>query len=435
MGPTNVALVRLYKADLALREAQARLDSAARNVRIQERRVTELGEKLKLSQSKLKEQQSKAGQLDLDLKSRDAHIEKLRTQQQTTHNNKEYQAFLVEINTAKVDRNKVEDEAMKVLEDVEREQNEVGAMKLQLDAENQKLEGLRQSSRDTVARLQAEVDALRPARDEAAEDCPPKARDAFERIVDRFEGEALAALAKPDRRREEYICTACNMSLVADVYNKLHSRDELVFCPSCRRMLYIPEDLPPETAINSNKTASGGTKKKATPAQKAASEPRAKGKWRALLTAAQGESVKAAVDAGNDPVELQVLLNGELSGIYKGKNRENLERVIQFHMQEAQMTGELEVRRRYLRSGNDRASCDGRIRETTRIIGKFGLSARIQLCSSFPLLRYIVHMAGELAGRVVVIVGGTTGMGLSAARACVAAEARVVRSVATRKVR
>jgi len=35
-------------------------------------------------------------------------------------------------------------------------------------------------------------------------------------------------------------------------------------------------------------------------------------------------------------------------------------------------------------------------------------------------------MAGALTGRVVVIIGGTTGMGLSAARACIAAESRVV---------
>src|SRR5579885_3193691 len=102
MGPTNVALVRLYRAEMALREAQAKLDSAARNVRIQDRRVNDLGEKLRLAQQKLKEHQSSAGQLDLDLKTRDAHIEKLRTQQQTAKNNKEYQAFLVEINTAKV---------------------------------------------------------------------------------------------------------------------------------------------------------------------------------------------------------------------------------------------------------------------------------------------------------------------------------------------
>jgi DNA-directed RNA polymerase subunit RPC12/RpoP len=56
------------------------------------------------------------------------------------------------------------------------------------------------------------------------------------------------SLAKPDRRREEYLCTACNMDLVTDVYNKLHSRDDLVFCPSCRRILYIPDHLPPELA-------------------------------------------------------------------------------------------------------------------------------------------------------------------------------------------
>jgi hypothetical protein len=43
------------------------------------------------------------------------------------------------------------------------------------------------------------------------------------------------------------------MELVVDVYNKLHSRDELFFCPSCRRILYIPEDLPPETAVHKKK--------------------------------------------------------------------------------------------------------------------------------------------------------------------------------------
>src|ERR1041385_8672518 len=97
MGPTNVALVKLFQADQALREAQGRLQSASRSVRIQERRVSELSEKLKLDQTKLRDQQVKAGELELDLKTRDAHIEKLRTQQQNSKNHKEYQAFLTEI--------------------------------------------------------------------------------------------------------------------------------------------------------------------------------------------------------------------------------------------------------------------------------------------------------------------------------------------------
>ena len=39
MGPTNVALVKLFQAEIKLREAQARLDSASRDIRIQDRRV------------------------------------------------------------------------------------------------------------------------------------------------------------------------------------------------------------------------------------------------------------------------------------------------------------------------------------------------------------------------------------------------------------
>ena len=49
------------------------------------------------------------------------------------------------------------------------------------------------------------------------------------------------------------------MDLVIDVYNKLHSRDELVFCPSCRRILYIPDDLPPEVAIKGKPASSAAS--------------------------------------------------------------------------------------------------------------------------------------------------------------------------------
>ena len=133
------------------------------------------------------------------------------------------------------------------------------------------------------------------------------------------------------------------MSLVINVYNKLHSRDELVFCPSCGRILYIPEDLPPETAIHSVKASAGATKRKATPEQKAATEPCAKGRWGQLLSAAQGESVKAAMDAQNEPLTFQVMVNGELAGHYKGKSRENLQRIIDFRMGESNLTGQVEV--------------------------------------------------------------------------------------------
>jgi len=259
MGPTNVALVQLFQADQDLRAAQERLDAATKNVRIQQRRVDELSQKIQAAQTTLKEQQSHSANLELDLKTRDAHIERLRTQQQTAKNNKEYQAFIIEISTAKQDRGKVEEEALAMMEAVERDQAELAAMQSAHEAEVTKLGAMKAEIGDTIAKLQAEIDGLRPACDQAAAAVPATAREAFERLAGHHEGEAMSALIKPDRRREEYACSACMMDLVTDIYNKLHTRDDLVFCPSCRRILYIPDDLPPELAVHQKKRKAEAT--------------------------------------------------------------------------------------------------------------------------------------------------------------------------------
>src|SRR5688572_31820805 len=101
MGPTNVALVKLFQADQQLRAARERLDAAAKNVRVQERRVNDLAAKLKAAQQHQKELQARAANRDLDLRTRDTHTATLPTQQQTAKNNREYQAPLLQIHPPK----------------------------------------------------------------------------------------------------------------------------------------------------------------------------------------------------------------------------------------------------------------------------------------------------------------------------------------------
>jgi predicted nucleic acid-binding Zn-ribbon protein len=346
MGPTNVALVKLFRADQALREAQQRLDAATKNVRVQERRVADLAEKLKTAQARHKDLQAKSGNLDLDLRSRDAHIEKLRTQQQTTHNAKEYQTFLVEISTQKIEKAKVEEQAMAMMEQTETAGKESAELSTMLTNERARLEELKGQIGGNITALVAEIEGLKIPRDQIAATLPPKARTQFDRLADHHDGEALSALLKPDRRREEYVCSVCMMDLVTDVYNKLHTRDEMVFCPSCRRILYIPDELPPETAVNKKKAtvtslANAGASAGETERPKEA--PRAKGRVGEILTAAQGESVKNAFDADQKPIEFHVTVDGRVVGIYKGKNAENLERVIRYRFEEAGLKHEVHV--------------------------------------------------------------------------------------------
>ncbi len=253
MGPTNIALVKLLRADAALRDATERYDTANKTVKLQERRLADLAEKLKSAQASHMEFAAKAGNFELDVKTRDARIDKLRTQQQNASNNKEYQVFLTEINTEKVDKGKSEDEQLKAMEQAEKFATEVKAFQGQIDEETAKHSLTKEQLGGRLAELQVDIDALRPQREEAAATVSAKAREMFERLVERYEGEAMAPISRPKPRREEYVCTACNMDLVVDLYNRLHTRDEMVFCPSCRRLLYIPDDLPPELAVNKKK--------------------------------------------------------------------------------------------------------------------------------------------------------------------------------------
>lgn len=341
MGPTNIALVKLFEAEKVLREAQARLDAVTRDVRIQKRRVADHTEKLQQAQQRHKELQSQYGLLDLDIKSREAHIEKLRTAQQQTHNNREYQALLIEISTRKVDKVKVEEQAFKLLEQIEKAGNDLKELTTILEAETAKLNDAEAKINDRVSELQAEIAQLQPTRDAAAAAVEPKALAAFERMADRYDGEAMAAIVRPDKRREEYFCAACHMDLVVDVYNRLHTKDDLVFCRSCGRMLYIPDDLPPEAAIGNKKAAKAPVQRTR---RKTKAEANNEGnvsvapvlsKWDAMVSRAQGESVRAAMEADHAPVECVVTINDELVGEFKGKTVDHLERCIKLILAES----------------------------------------------------------------------------------------------------
>ena len=121
----------------------------------------------------------RAASFELDVKTREARIEKLRLQQQTAHNNKEYQAFLLEISTEKVDRGKAEDEVIKMMEIVEASEAELKELNSQHETESERLATMRSQIGQAVAALQAEVDSLRPAREAAAEAVPSQASSEF----------------------------------------------------------------------------------------------------------------------------------------------------------------------------------------------------------------------------------------------------------------
>ena len=92
-----------------------------------------------------------------------------------------------------MDKGKSEEELLKIMASVEKLQTEVKELTASVEVETSKLGAMRTEIGERVKELQAEIDALRPLREAAAAAVTPQARQAFERLADRFEGEAMSA--------------------------------------------------------------------------------------------------------------------------------------------------------------------------------------------------------------------------------------------------
>jgi predicted nucleic acid-binding Zn-ribbon protein len=130
----------LFLLDTQLRGMRSRLDGATTRFERQknklaqiERQRTELAEQVKLNAVK-------ASALEKQVKDVDTRVETLRNQMNSVKNNKEYSALLIEVNTLKIDKSKIEDQAIEQLGKVE----ELKAQAAELDlkaTEQQKLVG------------------------------------------------------------------------------------------------------------------------------------------------------------------------------------------------------------------------------------------------------------------------------------------------------
>ena len=125
MGPTTAALLRFFLADQAYVDARHKLEAATHNVRAQQDKVSQLKADHDAAHTSATSFEAKGREAESDLKGREARIELLRERQNTATNPKEYQALIVEINTQKLDKSKLEEQALGHMEKAEAEGKEV----------------------------------------------------------------------------------------------------------------------------------------------------------------------------------------------------------------------------------------------------------------------------------------------------------------------
>ncbi|HNX27497.1 MAG TPA: C4-type zinc ribbon domain-containing protein [Phycisphaerae bacterium] len=240
MGPIIQALVKLQAIELDLTRIKRRRKAKGNAVTAQENRIAQLNDEL----SSLKEQslgkRKKADEFELFLNTNRQRVEKLRTDLNAARTNKEYAAILTQINTQKADDARVEEEALALMNEIDSLQAQITDIETRTAQETEKLATIKGSCAEEIEKLDRMITELTEKRNAAAVEVPKEELAIFNRLSNRFEGEAMAeVLVEGKKPPYTYTCSGCYMSLKAEHANALLSHDKVRLCDNCGRIIYL----------------------------------------------------------------------------------------------------------------------------------------------------------------------------------------------------
>lgn len=240
----SVQMLILFRVDSQVRGLRQRLESAQIYLNAQQRQLDELQQQHTELESMRKQVKATVANLEVETKSIDERIEKLREELNAAQTNRQYTAVLTEMNTVKLQRNELEDRELAEMERIDELTRELAEndtkiadrIKVRDHAEQQ----LKQRGDDIGDKL-AELEAERAT---AAGNVPDDALRIFDGLADDYDGEAMAPIEEISKRHREYACGACNMHAPFESVSILiGGGNTVVTCSACGRMLYMQDEL------------------------------------------------------------------------------------------------------------------------------------------------------------------------------------------------
>jgi len=235
-------LRELQEADRELRRLTQEKAAHDRTVRVRAGQLEAQQAAIETLRAKRLEARKKADQKELEVREKQAEIQRLRTQQTQIKDNRQFAVLQNEIKFAELSITKLEDDILADYEDIEAVEAEIAQDKAKLQKQQGELDALRNEVEAKKDEVDREIEACRSRCDDIARALPREVVDKFNRIADHLDGEVLAAVVR-DLDDGTFACGGCHMSVTQNTYVLLRGRTEkLVTCPNCTRILYVPDD-------------------------------------------------------------------------------------------------------------------------------------------------------------------------------------------------
>lgn len=239
MGPVLSGLIKLQSVENRLGAAKAKLKRCRRIVVIQENQIRSLQNTYEAKKEEIQLTKIQADRLELELKSVDEQVVRLRASLNIAKTNKEYAAILTQLNTTKADNSKTEAQALDLMRDIEADEQECNSIHEQIEEQKKVLEQTRKESEISAIKYEAEIKEIQSEWDAVAGELPEEAIGLFKRVAETYDGEALSAVDTESGMTGAYSCGGCFMGITAESVNLLMTKDDIIRCPNCTRILVL----------------------------------------------------------------------------------------------------------------------------------------------------------------------------------------------------
>jgi uncharacterized protein len=230
-------LHQLHRRAKALRD---RLASGPKTLAARQQALANRQAALEASRKALQDAKVQQKKREHSVQAVQAKMDDLRVKLNQVKKNEEYKAIQNQIAHDKAALEKVEGEILEHMIRLDEQEASLAAQEAELKAFAAEVEALRAEIEAQAGSQRGQLAELETAIVEAEEVIPEDLRDRYRRTVKQHGADAMAAV-------EGGACSGCFVSVTPQMMNELINVENVTFCKSCGRVLYLAEDDAPAT--------------------------------------------------------------------------------------------------------------------------------------------------------------------------------------------
>ena len=227
----------LQQIDSKIRETEKNRERFPEEIQRIEEHIERASEELKTLEDEIEERKKRRRALEQELTRKEDEVTKTKRRYPELKTNKEYEAYLKELDKAKLEMSRMEDEILLIMEEVDRLDKVHGEGRSRFEktetAGNEKIQEIK-SKLDSIEDVLSREEAKRK---EIVVCLPSESLAKYDMIRPKRNGQAVVEVSKDT-------CQGCQMNIPPQLVVELLKTREVIQCPNCQRIFVHKEIIP-----------------------------------------------------------------------------------------------------------------------------------------------------------------------------------------------